>query len=474
MENTEQDAAPTTALVYIEADTHDRHRSVGVFTTICEDADKPQNGPAGYIYTDRGIVTRKVATSLEAKYLKPDTTTERSTYVGKAMLPEHMLDVVLEAIKELVASKCSKTLRIYTTDPVVTYVINNVEGDGQRIHNLELERKKNKKYDSALNLLEYMLTENKKGLDIQIVPLLNNGNQIGASKASFLANIATNVERCSDTAIPYANLKDHWKGFVLKEPLLAMRYGLVYTSDYEDGVTYLADPGNLLYNIGMRSGKTCYGVAITDKVQGSVGALINSSVEQINHPALLIINLDNMYNKNVNMALTQYGAGATRYGDNLDFNLNYIIDNLPLMQETYPVNMTVSGYDTCAKMEEVLREYMDGSFEDGSRAHARTLDITEQFYTNGKLNPDIRQKGSIHKIEIGDMVSDRSRNLILKFGGSIPSINAVGRLASRETKVHLLTWATDEDRHTHKYLMVWETKTGKAIYGNVDTAVIYK
>lgn len=474
MDNTEQSQPKTTALIYLEADNHTRHRSLGVFTTTCVDFDKPHNGPAGYIYTDRGIVTRKVALALNAKYLKPDTTSERSIYVSSAMKPEDILKLTLIIIKDLIEVKTADVLKVYTSNDIITYVINNIEGNVSRIRDLELQRKKNVKYRRALELIEYLSAVRKEGIEIEVITLLHSGNQVGSGKAMFLANIASNIEKCIETTIPYVNLKDHWKGFVLKEPLLAMRYGLIYTSNYQDGVTYLADPGNLLYNIGMRSGKTCYGVAITDKVHGSVGELINESVKQIDHPALLIINLDNVYNKNVNMALTQYGSKATRYGDNLDFNLNYIVDNLPLMQETYPVNMTVSGYDTCAEMEVILRSYMNGTLENGDLHDVATLDITDQFYTDGKLKADIRQKGPIHKINIGTIISEQDRNLILKFGGSIPAINAVGKLGGKDTKVTLVVWATDKLKTTHKYLMIWETKNGKAIYGNVDTAIIYK
>lgn len=464
-------------VIFIETTLEDGLHSVGIHTMSGTETENFVNGPAGYVCSTAGYIKRN---AYPAKQKAGFVLIDPETYTEECIVSRHkdpVRNVITgEAMIDLIDTlTCTKeySYTIITTDPNLVGVISSVKcSDGGRL----LSKAQNSNTPAAKVFLKvYHHLMKKRESNITYLTGVDGLDLVGSSKASFLATIGANSNANMVQEFVVEENPLYWKSASKKNPLLALRYIVMSTLDPDRDYIRLATPDKDIYNIGKVAGLTCYGVARLSNLNDYTDVLIKDVYDKVKKSAVVLLDINAVYNKGTSSALEQYRTQVISQHPSNNYEVRFIKDDVPLVEQVSPTNMTLRGFEQTTLIKKMLDKFIEGKLDAGKEEHH--IDVTDQIYTEkGKVLPFIRAQGGILNLKMGKLPSKRSTRKTIKIrfklGNALPTLNAIGQLGSPKTKVTFITWY-EQGSNVFSHILAWETPDGYAAFGNTDTNKLY-
>lgn len=463
-------------VIFIEGKREGNLHSVGIHVMSGVEVDTFIAGPAGYVCTSLGYLKRVTylkKKSQGAVLIKPYKFIEECVVVTADELPESIVtSKVLMAYLDTLYYSPNDSYTFVTLDiSLMAAFLDTRMGKGRKYRAAERSGKAMGKL--FMKLVDTMSL--KRESPMLFTTSMDGLDHVGAGKADFLSNIGVNINECVKEEFVDKRCDDYWKFKVLKNPLLALRYIVISTTDPDREYLRLATPEKDIYNIGKVAGLTCYGVAKVKNLGDYTDVLINDVYAKVKKSAVILIDINAVYNKATFSALHQYHTRAIKANPNKRYAVNFIKDDVPLVEQVLPTNMTLRGFEQTTLIKRMLDKFINEKLDASKEEHF--LDVTSQIYNaKGKIHAEVRSLGGVLNLNLGQLPSKRSKrkNIKIKYklGNSLPTLSAIGQLGKPSTIVTFVAWY-ERGSNIYSHILIWDTVDGYAAFGNTDTNKLY-
>lgn len=338
----------------------------------------------------------------------------------------------------------------------------------------------------------YLLSELKdKGMKFSIDWVKGHADMLGNIQADILSVIGMNysTDRKQINIANFEPAKSYWKTNIERHPFI--NFKRIYFNSVDryniTGQYFQADPGGSDFTIGKKMPETGFGIVrlnTPDEVIESVRRKQFITAQETN--AILMIKMDNLYNKAVYPYVQQFGEysllgnkpanGSNRRSMNLDF-----INKTPITVEMNPAGLSPRAVDTFNHLEELLDDFTTLKQEGEGYTTIKLLsahDITDVFYDveEKQVKKELVKKLILKKefivgyrdhfvtIEETHKCQQIQVKVPLVLGIDILPRNNLKRLEEMNPKIHLITWRESDE--TIRYATIVECTSGIGIWSN--------
>lgn len=349
------------------------------------------------------------------------------------------------------------------------------KGDGQPVSNKE-----------DWVQIHYLVNQYRKKGELVVSWTLGHNNELGNTKADYLATIGVNLSTDQKTRSLF-NIYDqgeYYKQHDGVHPFISLKR-VYFSTDPEfnsPGVYYQTDGSGKDFVIGKRTSDAVFSVVCMtneDKILETIIRKETSRATDVN--SVVYIKTEALRDQDILTHIERYDSYSF-VEDKRNLNLDFL-DKKPIVVEVLPGELPLRAFDVLSHLEEVLTEFhtnfmTSGKFFEGSALEYTVVDVTDHFFEQ-KTKKSGKNEISYYELkkEYGVGVKDTRIPLevysdaekikvepMFVFGEDIPPRNSFKHFEGLNPIVYVVTWR--DGTKILRYASIIKTDDAVGIWSN--------